>query len=83
VKTVARSELRIQYSGLIIFTAQIISVATGMAFILLLTRNMTKPQYGVWSNIFDLTGYFLLNISLDLCHPLNGSSNMRSIAPSD
>jgi O-antigen/teichoic acid export membrane protein len=60
VKTVARSELRIQYSGLIIFTAQIISVATGMAFILLLTRNMTKPQYGVWSNIFDLTGYFLL-----------------------
>jgi O-antigen/teichoic acid export membrane protein len=60
VKTVARSELRIQYSGLIIFTAQIISVATGMAFILMLTRNMTTPQYGVWSNIFDLTGYFLL-----------------------
>lgn len=60
MKTVARSELRIQYSGLIIFTAQIISVATGMAFILMLTRNMTKPEYGIWSNIFDLTGYFLI-----------------------
>ena len=60
MKAVARSELRIQYSGLIIFTAQIISVATGMAFILLLTRNLSTPQYGVWSNIFDLTGYFLL-----------------------
>lgn len=56
----ARSELRIQYSGLIIFAAQILSMFTGMAFILLLTRNMTRPEYGTWSNIFDLTGYFLL-----------------------
>jgi O-antigen/teichoic acid export membrane protein len=56
----AKDELRIQYSGLIIFGSQLVSVATGMAFILLLTRNMTTPEYGVWSNIFDLTGYFLL-----------------------
>jgi O-antigen/teichoic acid export membrane protein len=57
---VSKSELRIQYSGLIIFAAQLISVVTGMAFILLLTRNMTTDQYGVWGNIFDVTGYFLL-----------------------
>jgi O-antigen/teichoic acid export membrane protein len=57
---VSRSGLRIQYSGLIIFAAQLISVVTGMAFILLLTRNMTTDQYGVWTNIFDVTGYFLL-----------------------
>lgn len=56
----SKSELRIQYSGLIIFAAQLISVVTGMAFILLLTRNMTTDQYGVWGNIFDVTGYFLL-----------------------
>lgn len=56
----AKSGLRIQYSGLIIFAAQILSVVTGMAFILLITRNMAKPQYGIWSNIFDLTAYFLL-----------------------
>lgn len=56
----ARDELRIQYSGLIIFGSQLVSVATGMVFILLLTRNMTRPEYGVWSNIFDVTGYFLL-----------------------
>lgn len=56
----AKTELRIQYSGLIIFTAQLLSIATGTAFILLLTRNMTRPQYGVWSNISDLTAYFLL-----------------------
>jgi O-antigen/teichoic acid export membrane protein len=56
----AKSEIRIRYSGLIIFAAQIISVATGTAFILLLTRSMTTQQYGVWSNIFDLTAYFLI-----------------------
>jgi O-antigen/teichoic acid export membrane protein len=31
-----------------------------MGFILLLTRSMTKAEYGVWSNIFDLTAYFVL-----------------------
>jgi O-antigen/teichoic acid export membrane protein len=57
---VTKNKLRVQYSGLIIFTAQIISVATGTAFIILLTRYMTKPQYGVWTNISDSTSYFLL-----------------------
>lgn len=56
----SKNELRIQYSGLIIFAAQLISVVTGMAFILLLTRNMTTDQYGIWANISDVTGYFLL-----------------------
>jgi O-antigen/teichoic acid export membrane protein len=53
-------EVRIQYSGLIIFTAKMISVATGMIFTLLITRNTTKDQFGIWGNINDLLGYFLL-----------------------
>jgi O-antigen/teichoic acid export membrane protein len=57
---VSKSELRIQYSGLIIFAAQLISVVTGLVFTLLLSRNMTQSQYGVWGNISDVTGYFLL-----------------------
>jgi O-antigen/teichoic acid export membrane protein len=57
---VSKSELRIQYSGLIIFAAQLVSVVTGLVFILLLTRNMSPSQYGVWGNISDVTGYFLL-----------------------
>jgi O-antigen/teichoic acid export membrane protein len=57
---VSKSELRIQYSGLIIFAAQLISVGTGLVFTLLLTRNMTQAQYGVWGNIYDVTAYFLL-----------------------
>lgn len=56
----SRNRIRVQYSGLIIFVAQMLSVVTGLIFILLLTRSMTKEQYGVWSNILDLTGYFMI-----------------------
>jgi len=35
-----------------------------MIFTLLLTRNMSQQQYGIWSNIFDLTGYFTILVGL-------------------
>lgn len=37
-----------------------LSIITGMIFTLLITRNTTKEQYGIWSNIFDLMAYFVL-----------------------
>jgi O-antigen/teichoic acid export membrane protein len=54
------NEIRIQYSGFIIFAAQLLSVATGLAFTLLLTRNLSEADFGVWSNIFTVTGYFTI-----------------------
>jgi O-antigen/teichoic acid export membrane protein len=56
----SKNTIRLQYSGFIIFAAQLTSIITGLAFTLLLSRNMTQQQYGIWANIFDLTGYFLL-----------------------
>jgi O-antigen/teichoic acid export membrane protein len=56
----ARKEIRLQYSGLIIFAAKILSIATGLIFTLLITRNTTEAQYGIWANIFDVMGYFVL-----------------------
>jgi len=53
-------DLRLQYSGLIIFSSQIIGVATGLIFTLLLTRNMNVAQFGIYTNIFDYIGYFTL-----------------------
>ncbi|MGA3289618.1 MAG: oligosaccharide flippase family protein [Candidatus Bathyarchaeia archaeon] len=53
-------QIRLQYSGFIIFTAQMLSIVTGLVFTLLLTRNMTTHQFGIWTNIFDYTGYFAL-----------------------
>ena len=58
--TLDKKELRLQYSGFIIFTAQILSVITGLAYTLLITRSMNTAQYGTWTNIFDYTGYFLI-----------------------
>jgi O-antigen/teichoic acid export membrane protein len=58
--TLDQKELRLQYSGFIIFTAQILSVITGLAYTLLITRSMNTAQYGTWTNIFDYTGYFLI-----------------------
>jgi len=52
--------IRFQYSGYVIFAVQLFSVATGLIFTLLLTRNMSTKEYGVWTNIFDYIGYFTL-----------------------
>jgi len=55
-----KNNIRLQYSGFIIFTVQVFSVITGLIFTLLLTRNMSTAQYGIWTNIFDYTAYFQL-----------------------
>jgi len=56
----AQEEIRLQYSGFIVFTTQLLGVITGLIFTLLLTRNMSPSQYGVWTNIFDYTTYFVV-----------------------
>jgi hypothetical protein len=33
---------------------------TGMIFTLFITVNATREQYGVWTNVFDIVGYFAL-----------------------
>jgi O-antigen/teichoic acid export membrane protein len=55
-----KNNIRVQYSGFIIFTSQILSIATGLIFTLLLTRNMNTAEFGIWTNIFDYTSYFTL-----------------------
>ena len=54
----AKSEIRLQYSGFALFIAKMLSVATGLAFTLMLTRATTEQQYGIWSNINDMIAYF-------------------------
>jgi O-antigen/teichoic acid export membrane protein len=56
----SKHQIRVQYSGFIIFASQILSVASGLIFTLLLTRNMSTSEYGIWTNIFDYTAYFWL-----------------------
>ena len=58
----ANNEIRVRYSGFIIFAAQILALFTGIIFTLLLTRISTKSpdEFGAWSFIFILVGLFTL-----------------------
>ena len=55
-----KSDIRLKYSGLVVFASYILSVATGLAFVLMITRNVSTEEFGVWGNISDLSNYFIL-----------------------
>ncbi len=52
--------IRLRYSGFIVFANQLLGVVTGLIFTLLLTRSMSAAEFGVWTNIFDYTPYFII-----------------------
>lgn len=56
----ARNEIRLQYSGFVIFAAKMLSIATGLAFQLMIARSATTHEYGIWFNISDVTAYFTI-----------------------
>ena len=55
-----KNQIRLRYSGFVVFTTQLLGVITGLIFTLLLTRSMTAQQFGIWTNIFDYIPYFIL-----------------------
>jgi O-antigen/teichoic acid export membrane protein len=56
----AKSEIRLQYSGFVIFAAKLLSVATGLAFQYMIARSTSQAEYGVWFNISDVLAYFTI-----------------------
>jgi len=60
VKTLTKNQIRLQYSGFIVFAAKMLSVATGLAFQLMIARGTTKLEYDLWFNINDILAYFTL-----------------------
>jgi hypothetical protein len=59
---VARKEIRLQYSGYVIFAAKLISVATGLVFQFMLGRAIAadSPEYAIYGNINTVLPYFTL-----------------------
>ena len=52
-------------SGLILFLSRLISVATGLAFTIMITRSVPEAEYGIWVNItIDIVTYFTLLSSI-------------------
>lgn len=55
-----KKDLRLEYSGFLIFAVKMISVATGLVFQLMISHATSKQEYDVWFNINDVLIYFTL-----------------------
>jgi hypothetical protein len=55
----AKSEIRLQFSGYAIFAAKLLSVGTGFAFQIML-RAAIGDAYGIYFNMGDIIGYFTI-----------------------
>jgi len=60
VNRLVKSEIRLRYSGFIVFASRLLSVATGIAFVLMITRTISEVEFGIWGNINDVSSYFVL-----------------------
>ncbi len=59
----AKKDVRLQYSGFVIFAAKMVSVATGLAFQFMVARSFLpvhQKDYDLWFNLNDVAAYFTL-----------------------
>ena len=58
----AGKEIRLQYTGYVIFAAKIIGVVTGLAFQYMIGHSIPNesPEYSIWGNINSVIPYFTL-----------------------
>ena len=54
------SKIRLRFSGFILFSGKVFSMLTGMLFVIIVVRNLSPSEFGVWQNIADVLGYFIL-----------------------
>lgn len=56
----AKTEIRTQYAGLIVFAAKLLTVATGIIFTLITAWFTTQNEYGAWGTLNIVIPYFTL-----------------------
>jgi hypothetical protein len=57
----SNKDLRLEYSGYVIFAAKMVSVATGMVFQFMVARTLNKTEYDLYFNaLTDVAGIFAL-----------------------
>jgi len=61
---VAKSDIRLQYSGFVIFAAKMLSVVTGLMFQFMVAWSTSEEQYGIWFNITDVLAYFTILVGV-------------------
>jgi len=55
------SNIRVTYSGLIAFVVGMAGIFLGMVFTLIVTRNLSAEEFGIWSLILRIVTYFLIS----------------------
>jgi len=55
------SNIRVTYSGLIGFVIGLVSILTGLIFVLVVTRRLSPEEFGIWSIIGNMIFYFLIS----------------------
>jgi hypothetical protein len=57
----SKKDLRLEYSGYVIFAAKMVSVATGLVFQFMVARALNKTEYDLYFNaLTDVAGIFAL-----------------------
>jgi hypothetical protein len=54
------SNIRVTYSGLFFFIVGIITIFTGLVFMLIITRSLNPQEYGTWTLLYGLVLYVTL-----------------------
>lgn len=54
------NKIRLRFSGFVLFSGKVFSILTGMLFVIIVTRNLSSSEFGVWQNIADVLSYFIL-----------------------
>jgi hypothetical protein len=55
----ARRRIRLRYTGLVAYATRVISIFTGLVFIVTVTRSIPTDEFGVWQYISLLTSYIV------------------------
>jgi O-antigen/teichoic acid export membrane protein/RNAse (barnase) inhibitor barstar len=61
------NNIRVTYSGLISLASNLVSVFTGLIFVIIVTRTLTSEEFGVWGLISGLLAYAVI-ISPIVCY---------------
>ena len=54
------SKVRVTYTALISFATNLISVITGLVFVIIVTRSLTPDEFGTWGLISGLLAYAVI-----------------------
>ncbi|KON32036.1 hypothetical protein AC478_01490 [miscellaneous Crenarchaeota group-1 archaeon SG8-32-3] len=60
----AKNDIRLQYSGFVIFAAKMLSVVTGLMFQFMVAWSTSGEQYDIWFNVNDVLAYFTVLVGV-------------------